>query len=291
VLGPPRAQPLPEELLRAPVGARGIERTHVSLIRRVEDAVRASAQRGHRTRLAKVGAMSEGEVAGTATRGETQPDPHAATLPPRHGGAALRSPPTVSDPGVRLGPVADEGEPMIVGVGGSLRPSSRSMTALRIAAAAAEKMGAEVELFDVRLLDAPFYVPGAEPSPAVRSFAEAVHEADGLIWSSPMYHGTISGSFKNALDWLQLLARREPPFLTDKVVGLIGLAGGIQGLQAVNTMEFVVRSLRGFAVPLVIPISARDAFDGEGRLTHEGVRRQLGDLGREVAALCLRRTR
>jgi hypothetical protein len=29
--------------------------------------------------------------------------------------------------------------------------------------------------------------------------------------------------------------------LTDKVVGLISTAGGVQGLQAVNTMEFVVR--------------------------------------------------
>ena len=66
-----------------------------------------------------------------------------------------------------------------------------------------------------------------------------------------MYNGTISGSFKNALDWLKLLGDRNPPYLTDKVVGLISTAGGMQGLQAVNTMEFVVRALRGWAVPLV----------------------------------------
>ena len=47
-----------------------------------------------------------------------------------------------------------------------------------------------------------------------------------------MYNGTISGSFKNALDWLKLLADRKPPYLTDKVVGLISTAGGMQGLQA-----------------------------------------------------------
>jgi FMN reductase len=104
-----------------------------------------------------------------------------------------------------------------------------------------------------------------------------------------MYHGTISGAFKNALDWLQLLAGREPPFLRDKVVGLISIAGGVQGLQAANTMEFVVRALRGFAVPLVIPISAREAFDGESRLVNRGVEEQLRALGREVAVLCLRR--
>lgn len=40
---------------------------------------------------------------------------------------------------------------------------------------------------------------------------------------------------------------------------------GVQGLQAVNTMEFVVRALRGWVVPLVIPIpEAWKAFDGRG---------------------------
>jgi FMN reductase len=80
-----------------------------------------------------------------------------------------------------------------------------------------------------------------------------------------MYNGTISGSFKNALDWLKLLGDRNPPYLTDKVVGLISTAGGMQGLQAVNTMEFVVRALRGWAVPLVMPIAqAWKAFDKQG---------------------------
>jgi FMN reductase len=176
-----------------------------------------------------------------------------------------------------------------VGLGGSLRTSSRSLSALKVAAEAAEEAGAEIQLFAVHSLNLPFYAPELEPPEAARSFADAVHRADGLLWSSPMYHGTISGSFKNALDWLQLLAGREPPLLTDKVVGLISIAGGVQGLQAVNTMEFVVRSLRGFAVPLVIPVSARQAFDQNGRLTDARIEEQLSNLGREVAALCLRR--
>jgi FMN reductase len=99
-----------------------------------------------------------------------------------------------------------------------------------------------------------------------------------------MYHGTISGSFKNALDWLQLLSNRQPPFLTDKVVGLISTAGGVQGLQAVNTMEFVVRSLRGWAVPLVLPIAqAWKAFDDQSNARDPNLQEQLRALGREVA--------
>jgi FMN reductase len=114
--------------------------------------------------------------------------------------------------------------------------------------------------------------------------SDAVYEADGLLWSSPLYHGTISGSFKNALDWLQVLSDRTPPFLTDKVVGLLSAAGGTQGLQAVNTMEFIVRALRGWAVPLVIPIAeAWRVFDNEGYSRDPKLTELLHTLGGEVA--------
>jgi FMN reductase len=177
----------------------------------------------------------------------------------------------------------------IVGLGGSLAAASRSLTALRVAAEAAEEEGADVSIFEVRELDLPFFAPGLEPSSQASVFADAVYEADGLLLSSPMYHGTISGSFKNALDWLELLGRRDPPYLTNKIVGLISIAAGVQGLQAVNTLEFVVRSSRGWAVPLVIPISQRQAFDSDGRIVDERIVGQLRTLGHEVAAICLRR--
>jgi hypothetical protein len=38
---------------------------------------------------------------------------------------------------------------------------------------------------------------------------------------------------------------RDPPFLHDKVIGLISTAGGTHGLQAINTMEFAVRGAPG----------------------------------------------
>jgi FMN reductase len=182
-----------------------------------------------------------------------------------------------------------EGHAVVVGLGGSLRRPSRSLSALEVAGQAAEAVGAEVRLFDLRVLDLPFFVPGAAPTPAAQDYADAIYEADGLIWSAPMYHGTISGAFKNALDWLELLGQRDPPYLTDKIVGLISSASGVQGLQAVNTMEYVARSLRAFAVPMVVPIASRDAFDAEDKLADERVVNQLRHLGEEVAEICLRR--
>ena len=172
----------------------------------------------------------------------------------------------------------------IVGLGGSLVRPSMSLAALKVALAAAEDTGAATELFDVRELDLPFFPPKTEEVPkSALLLADAVHGADGMIWSSPMYHGTISGSFKNALDWLELLADRDPPYLTGTAIGLISAAGGNQALQAINTMEFVVRALRGWTVPLVVPVGhSWQAFDAHGQSRDESLERQLRLLGQEV---------
>lgn len=173
----------------------------------------------------------------------------------------------------------------VVGIGGSVAPGSRSRSALQAALRGAEDAGASTRVFDLHQLNLPVFNPMElhdSPEMAVE-LAEAAHRADGLLWASPMYHGTISGAFKNALDWLYLLRDRDPPYLADKVVGLISTAGGTQGLQAVNTMEFIVRSLRAWAVPLVVPVGpATRLFDSEGNLQDDAARRQLVTLGVEV---------
>jgi FMN reductase len=173
----------------------------------------------------------------------------------------------------------------IVGLGGSFAQPSSSLGALRVALEGAAEGGATIELLDIRELSLPMYDPtNKKPPGSVIEMCEEIYRADGLIWSSPMYNGTISGAFKNALDWLILLGDRHPPYLTDKVIGLITTAGGAQGLQGVNTMEFVVRALRGWAVPLVIPIAqAWKAFDEKGVPQQSELVEQLHALGREVA--------
>jgi FMN reductase len=182
------------------------------------------------------------------------------------------------------------GPPMIVGLGGSLSARSASLAALKVALDAATELGAKTVLFDVRTMDLPMFRRGVDAPLIAVELCEATFAASGMVWSSPLYHGTISGAFKNALDWLDLLSDRDPPFLTDKVIGLISTAGGVQALQAVNTMEFVVRALRGMAVPLVAPVTrAYRAFDESGHVADEGIERQLRALGQEVAQLCIGR--
>ena len=170
----------------------------------------------------------------------------------------------------------------IVGLGGSLSSTSRSRAALATALAGAADAGAETQLLDVRSLNLPLYNPDVEPSPATLAMVEALESADGLVWSSPLYQGSVSGSFKNALDWLHLPSGSV--YLTDKAIGLISVSGGTQGLQAINVMEFSVRALRGWAVPYVVPVPGV-AFDENDEVRDEGVRRQLKMLGSEVVRL------
>ena len=172
----------------------------------------------------------------------------------------------------------------IVGLGGSMARVSRSRAALRLALDGAQEGGAKTVLLDLRELDLPMYRPDEpETSESTSRLLEACYAADGMIWSSPMYQGTVSGAFKNALDWLRGLGDRDPPFLHDRVIGLVSTAGGTQGLQAINTMEYAVRALRGWAVPYVVPVAAAwRVFDDAGEITDENVDTQLRTLGGEV---------
>jgi NAD(P)H-dependent FMN reductase len=62
-----------------------------------------------------------------------------------------------------------------------------------------------------------------------------------------MYNGTVSGAFKDAIDWLHVLGRREPPYLHDTVVGLISAAGATVEVQPRTLGAEVVRVAARFA--------------------------------------------
>lgn len=172
----------------------------------------------------------------------------------------------------------------IVGLGGSLRAASTSRSALQVVLDGAATSGAEVHLLSVRDLNLPLYDSDDEVPIVAHDFAETVYACDAMVWSTPNYHGSVSGSFKNALDWLVQLADRDPPYLSNKPIGLVTTSGGTQGLQAINSLDFIARALRAWSVPLVMPVAQSwRAFDAGGQLTDEAIGAQLRALGEEVA--------
>ena len=58
------------------------------------------------------------------------------------------------------------------------------------------------------------YSPDLETDPpaAVLKLIDTCYEADGMLWSSPMYNGSVSGSFKKAIPVLNLWCPRARRF-------------------------------------------------------------------------------
>ena len=93
-----------------------------------------------------------------------------------------------------------------------------------------------------------------QPGPVVQEMCEAFLQADLQVWLTPLYHGGMTGAMKNCLDWLELTAHREKPYLTDKVVGLVCWADGGQAMQGINAMDAVAKALRAWVIPYTVPL-------------------------------------
>jgi FMN reductase len=183
--------------------------------------------------------------------------------------------------------------PHIVGLGGTLRDGSTSRQALEQALGAAADAGATTELIDLHTLRLPLYEPGRALDAydaSVQRLVEAYRRADGMLWSTAAYHGTLTGAMKNAIDFFQFVA--DADYLDGRPVGLIATAGGTQAAPgAINALIHAVHALRGNVIPLqvAVPSAYRVFGDGAastgtdwtarldtlGRLTTEAAQQQL----------------
>lgn len=170
----------------------------------------------------------------------------------------------------------------IVVLGGSLRSFSYTYQVLGIALKKINHLSIPTELIDLRTLHLPF-CNGDNDYPAfpdVERLRATLRSASGLIIATPEYHGSISGVLKNALD----LVNEED--LAGKVVGLIGVIGGVHSTNALNTLRVICRQLRCWVLPeqLVIP-HAEESFTPEGGLKDPLLDERLDQLiGHLIAA-------
>ena len=154
----------------------------------------------------------------------------------------------------------------IVGIVGSLRPDAYSALALSQAMERVEKLGATTEILDLREMNLPFCNGGSDypDYPDVEVLRDKVKAADGLILTTPEYHGSVSGVLKNALDLMSF------EHLSDKVTGLISVLGGQSNSNALNDLRIIVRWVHGWVIPEQIAIGqAWQAFDNSGSLKDE----------------------
>lgn len=181
--------------------------------------------------------------------------------------------------------------PRILALAGSLRRGSYNKLILAVAADGARAAGADVTRIDLRDFPLPVYDADLEASEGLPPGALALKErflaADGLLIASPEYNSAISGTLKNALDWVSRPASGEKPLACFKgrVAALCsaspGAFGGIRGLA-------VVRLILGNIGVVVLPDQvavpkAAEAFDGDGNVVDPGRRKALMELGASLA--------
>ena len=178
----------------------------------------------------------------------------------------------------------------IVGIGGTLSKTSKSLYALDYALNIAQTEGATITRYSMLDLKLPMFVPSTPletQSSKIQEFVATMRSADAMIWSTGAYHGTLAGVTKNAIDFMEYLGGGDNPYLHNKVIGLIATAGGdMAGVNTLGSMVHSVHSLRGIVVPMMVSIhNAKTVFDAEGNIISSKYEKKLHDLGKLVVEI------
>jgi FMN reductase len=180
----------------------------------------------------------------------------------------------------------DKSAPVLL-VGGSLGKRSTTAMLMKHVAGLFEERGVPYEILGADAFDLPLYNPDLHDKgvPAADALVAAFRRARAFVWFSPAYHRSISGSFKNALDFLELMKHDTPPYLGGRLVGLVSASSGpIAAISAITAMEAIVHALRGYVVPATAPIGPveRAVDHASGRITDERTKLKLRQLVDEM---------
>lgn len=132
--------------------------------------------------------------------------------------------------------------------------------------------GAEVHIADIKQLNLPVFTYKTMNLNHNRRFKlliNKVKEADGIIFASPEYHGTVSAAFKNVIDYFEILSTEKLPYLTRKPVSCIAVGGAENsGNSTLISMFSIVYNLRGIFLPSGFALGYSDnLFDNKKKLT------------------------
>ena len=178
-------------------------------------------------------------------------------------------------------------EPLVTGVGGTVRAGSTSEIALRVALDGAQAAGARVRMFGAADLDLPFYDPKSpDRTSKALELVSALRASDGVIVASPGYHGALSGMIKNALDYIEDMAADPRAYLDGMPFGCIGVAHGSQAAVAVLTnLRGIAHALRAYPTPYGAAIVAGPRIFAGGACVDAQTTQRLRLIGTQVARM------
>ena len=176
--------------------------------------------------------------------------------------------------------------PKILLLYGSLRDRSFSRLAAEEAARILEKLGAETRFFNPSGLPLPDDGVDAD-HPKVAELRDLVTWCDGMVWSSPERHGSMTGIMKAQIDWIPLSVGSVRP-TQGKTLAVMQVSGGSQSFNTVNQLRILGRWMRLLTIPNQSSVpQAWKEFDEEGRMRPSSLYNRIVDVMEELVKFTL----
>jgi arsenic resistance protein ArsH len=154
--------------------------------------------------------------------------------------------------------------PRILILYGSLRPQSFSRKLALEAERILQHLGAETRVFDPTELPMLDSVPAAHPK--VQELRALSLWSEGQVWISPERHGSVTGVFKNQIDWLPLEDGSVRP-TQGRTLAVMQVSGGSQSFNVVNALRVLGRWMRMITIPNQSSVAkAWTEFDAAGQM-------------------------
>ena len=168
---------------------------------------------------------------------------------------------------------------------GSLRKKSYSRLVAQEARRILIKFGAEVKLYNPT--DLPLVDEENSSHSKVLELHELVKWSEGMVWSSPERHGSMTGVMKTQIDWVPLSDGAVRP-TQGKTLALMQVNGGSQSFNTVNQLRILGRWMRMLTIPNQSSTpKAWKEFDDNGGMKPSGNYNRIVDVMEELVKFTL----
>ena len=157
-----------------------------------------------------------------------------------------------------------------------MRDGSFGTKTLKIVLDIIRKYEAKSRLLELRKMRMPLFNPNSsiQSDTILQKVTDDVNWADAFILVSPDYHGSISGSMKNFLDyyWEEFAG---------KIFGYI-CTSHEKGLTVMDQMRTAVRQCYGWSLPYGISVNGEEDFNEAGEVINSMLDKRLKMLARDL---------